>query len=66
MAQLSNVGLHSNQAIMQVEFDENTYSKAMTSKAIDNGIDGRVRYRQEVKGNVQQLHECFSLAEAGR
>ena len=42
------------------------YAKSLIGKTVDNGIDGRVRYRQEVEGNVQQLHECVSITEAGR
>ena len=66
MSQLSNVALKSNRASIQLHLTEDIYSKALIGKTVDNGIDGRVRYRQEVKGNVQQLHECFLMAETGR
>ena len=52
MTELSNVALNNTQAMIRLDRAEETHSKSLIGEAIDNGIDGRVRYRQEVKGNV--------------
>ena len=66
MAQLSNVVLNNNRRLFQLHLVEESYSKALIGKAIHDRIDRRVRYRQEVKGDIQQLHECASMAEVRR
>ena len=64
MAHLSNIALNNKHALMiQLDLVDDTYSESLISEAVDNRIDGRIRDRQEMKGNVQQLHECFSMAE---
>ena len=65
MAQLLNITLNNNRAVIRLDRAEDIYSTSLISESIDNGIDGRVRYRQEVKGNIQQLHERVSITEAG-